>query len=208
MWKGNKNMHNSLSRDHVKNVFMKGKGFGIDSLGRQKVAELIRDKGLKNILDIPCGNCVMYEVLKKYIPDIDYYGSDLTSQMIGVSLELFPELDYKIELYPIQATAYNDNEFDVVIARHIFEHIPDWKEAIAECIRIAKKYIYYVFFLEPGKEEKLKLVNNISGDYYLNTYKEKDVITQFGGRRYHKYIKISDKKNATKTTDIIYEVKK
>jgi ubiquinone/menaquinone biosynthesis C-methylase UbiE len=208
MWAGNKNMHDSLSRSHVKNVFMKQKGFGVDSLGRQKVAELIQKTGLKNVLDIPCCNCVMYEVLKKYIPDIDYYGADLTAQMIDVSKELYPELKYKLSRDYIQATEFNNDEFDIVIARHIFEHIPDWKAAMFECLRIARKYVYYVFYIPPGKEERINLVKNASGDYYLNTYREKDIIKQFGGRRYHKYMKISDEMNPSKTTDIIYEVGK
>jgi ubiquinone/menaquinone biosynthesis C-methylase UbiE len=207
MWEGNKNMHDSLSRDHVKNTFMRGKGFGVDSLGRIKVAELIRDKGFKNVFDIPCCNCVMYEVLKKHIPDIDYYGADLTLQMIDVSEELFPELKFKLSRCYIQDMGFNDNAFEVVIARHIFEHIPDWKEAMQECLRIAGKYVYFVFYLPPGKEEKINLCKNVSGDYYLNTYREKDVIGQFGGRKYTKYMKISDESNASKTTDIIYEVK-
>jgi ubiquinone/menaquinone biosynthesis C-methylase UbiE len=207
MWDGNKNMHDSLSRAHVRDVFMKGKGFGVDSLGRQKVAELIKETGLKNVLDIPCCNCVQYEVLKKYIPDVDYWGADLTDTMISVSKELFPELKSKLIKARIQQTWFDDDKYEIVIARHIFEHIPDWREAIEECLRIAGKYVYFVFYIPPGREEYINLCKNASGDYYLNTYREKDVVEMFGGRQYHKYIKISDKNNASKTTDIIYEVK-
>ncbi len=207
MWDGNKNMHDSLSRDHVKHVFMKQPGFGVDSSGRQKVAELIKETVWLNILDIPCGNCVMYEVLKNYIPDIDYWGVDLTQQLLDVSLELYPELKGRLSKGYIQRTWFDDNKYDVVIARHIFEHIPDWQEAMEECLRIASKYVYFVFYLPPGKDEKINLVRNTSGDYYLNTYREKDVIEQFGGRKYQKFTEITDKKNAAKTTDVIYEVK-
>jgi len=208
MWQGNKNMHDGLSRDHVKNVFMKGRGFGIDSLGRIRVAELIKEKGFKNVLDMPCCNCVMYEVLKKYIPNIDYYGSDLTAQMLNVSKELFPELGDRLSQGYIQKTVFSDNKFDVVIARHIFEHIPDWRDAMSECMRIAREFVYYVFYIPPGDQEHIQLVNNATGNYCLNTYREVDVIEQFMGRKYQKYIEISDKTNAGKTTDVIYEVAK
>lgn len=208
MWQGNKNMHDYLSGDYIKNVFMKDKGFGVDSLGRHKVAKLIKEKGLKNVLDIPCSNCVMYEVLKAFIPDIDYYGADLTAQMLDVSKELFPELKNQLSRYYIQATGFKDNEFDVVIARHIFEHIPDWRVAMQECMRIALKYVYYIFYLPPREDEHINFVKTASGDYYLNTYREEDVIEEFEGKKYQKYIEISDLNNISKTTDVIYEVEK
>jgi ubiquinone/menaquinone biosynthesis C-methylase UbiE len=208
MWFGNKNMHDFLGRAHVKNVFMQGKGMGVDSLGRQKVAELIKEKRITNVLDIPCGNCVQYEVLKKYIPGINYTGADLTAQMLEISKELHPELIGRLSRHYIQDTGFDDDQYDAVIARHIFEHIPDWKDAMQECMRIAKKFVYYIFYLPPDKEENISFVKNPQGDYYLNTYREKDVLAQFSGKQYHKYIKVSDEKNAAKTTDVIYEVKK
>ncbi len=193
MWKGNKNLHDTLDHDYLKNKFLRIPGEGIDNTGRIKLAELVKGKG--SILDVACGTCVNYELMK----DLNYHGFDLTQQMLDVALELYPELEGKLYNGSIQGMGFIDNEFDVVIARHIFEHIPDWREAMTECLRVAKKYCYFIFYIHPTKEpEEIKYVENgTEGAYYLNRYNIDDVESVFKGYEFKKYT----------TADLIYEVR-
>jgi ubiquinone/menaquinone biosynthesis C-methylase UbiE len=212
MWKGsNKNPHDTMNRNYIKNSFLKWPGFGKDSKGRIKVAELIKEKSMDkpSILDIPCGNCITLEVLKERNFDFDYHGADLTEQMLQVSLELYPELEGKLHKYYIQNMGIRDNSYDVVQARHIFEHIPDWKDAMRECIRIARYYVYFVFFIKPTSElEDIQYRKRDKGDFYMSRYNKEDVESVFKDYEFKYYPDIvSNPIRPTVTTDTIYEVR-
>lgn len=193
MWKGNKNLHDNLDTEYLKTKFLQIPGEGIDNTGRIKLAELVKGK----ILDIACGPCINYKLMKNK----NYSGMDLARIMLDVARELYPELDGKLYEGAIQEIPFKDNEFDTIIARHIFEHIPDWKVAMKECLRVAKKYCYFVFYLHPTDEpEEIKYYPKWEGKdtaYYLNRYNKSDVESVFKEYEFKIY----------NTADLIYEVK-
>lgn len=202
-------MHDALKKDYLKNEFLKWPGFGVDSVGRNKLAELIKNKSIlePSILDVPCGNSINYQVFKQYDFDFQYYGADLTDKLIESSIELYPELHDHFTLCYIQDLPFVPGQFDIVVARHIFEHIPDWRKAIQECLRVASKYTYLIFFKEPGYNEDIKLEKRRTGDFYLNTYRRFDIEQQFKDYEFNYYPNlVSESNNTNDTTDYIYEV--
>jgi ubiquinone/menaquinone biosynthesis C-methylase UbiE len=113
---------------------------------------------------------VELEGYKKYGIDVDYKGIDATPKMIDYVRRIFPE--DKFELGDITNIHEEDGSFDVVLARHILEHLPDYREAVKECFRVAKRAVIVSLFIE---------LNNTDGDiittrgkhYYNNCYSRK-----------------------------------
>ncbi len=85
-------------------------------------------------------------------------------QIIGVDLEF---QDYKnkylneVQIYPNKKYPFKDNEFDVVVAVDVIEHIPrkERKRVLKEMLRVSKKYIMITCPFTISRWDKKVLVN-------------------------------------------------
>jgi len=124
----------------------------------------IRDHVRGKVLDAACGAGADYEYLKD---QTDYTGMDFTPKMLELCHEHFPEgkfVEGNIEKIP-----FKDKEFDVVLARHILEHLDGYEKAIDEVKRVGKKFVIVLFL---PLEDTEKLVFHQDG-YHNNTYSKK-----------------------------------
>lgn len=85
---------------------------------------------------------------KKYHPDCDFEGKRVLNLGCGftvfkapnvVNLDMFPNDGVNV-VWDLSKTPlpFKDNEFDLIIANHILEHIPGWWDCFKELARIVK----------------------------------------------------------------------
>lgn len=113
------------------------------------VTECVKAAGLKNpsILEVGCSS----GYLSKVLTDVRYEGTDYSSSFIQFAKLKFPNVKFTVN----DATdlKYKANAFDIVISGCCLLHIIEYKKAIKEAVRVAKKYVILhrtpVFHLQP-----------------------------------------------------------
>lgn len=95
----------------------------------------------QSVLEIGCSTGYYSEVLKKSGFDIEYEGCDYSPDFIKLAQERYPAIKFKIS----DATKldYQDAQFDISISGSCISHIVDYEKAIAEAVRIAKKFVIF-----------------------------------------------------------------
>lgn len=172
-YKTRKDNHDYMSPDHIAS-FLRGHKTGIDNLGRHKLATFIREYNNPTILDVACGTCVNWEVLKMQNVQCQYTGIDRTQKMLDHARNLYGAEIRLTEGY-IQNLPFKDNAFDIVIARHILEHLGEgYEDAISEVYRVASKEAILIFFLDLSNSAEDHIKESIPDDngctYFWNTY--------------------------------------
>ena len=108
----------------------------------------------KIILDFGCGpgygSAMLAEHAKKVI------GIDIDSKPFNYAIKTYkkPNLAFKLvksDSYPLE---FEDEKFDVIISRHVIEHILDVRSYLNELKRILKKD-GYVIFITPNRKSRL-----------------------------------------------------
>lgn len=160
----------SIWRGKVKSkAWRKGKAYGI-------IAELCARYG-ESVLDIGCGGGIQYAAIRDVFPDVKYTGVDITPKMLKSAQELFPGV--KFELGNAANLSYSDEEFDVSIVRHVFEHHPlnNGRKILHEALRVAKNAALFLFFVEPQEMEQ-DIIEQEEGGFCKNIYSKRWLINE------------------------------
>ncbi len=102
-------------------------------------SEYIRDH--QKILDLGCGNGRLYKYLKEQGLNIEYYGLDISYELLKIVKERYSEVSDKIVEGNITKLPYEDNSFDLVICIAVFLHLPSEAmrlKALSEIERVLK----------------------------------------------------------------------
>lgn len=145
---------------------------GAGAPSRVKARKLIRERKPKRLLEVACGPAVEAEEWT----DITWRGID--SCQFLVDWAIGKERD--VILGDAEALPFGDGEFDVVYSRHLWEHLPSFRKALHEALRVAKRTAVHVFFRPPGGEERLGKVDG----WHENIYKRSDVEAELEGLTY------------------------
>lgn len=154
-----------------------------------KSKKLIRDhvilKNYKSILDIGCGLCDTYYGYKQDNYNIEYTGLDSCKYFVEKAIV------QNINIIESDMTKIDvpDSSYDVVYGRHILEHLPTYKIALDEFIRIAKFEIIIIFFIKPSNLEEIRY--NDGNDLYHNIYSKKDIESSLENNDYN-WVEIND----------------
>ena len=73
----------------------------------------------------------------------------------------------------LKSLPWGDSSFDIVHSRHAVEHMDGIEQPLTELIRVAKKRILIVFFVEPTEENQHKISLYDKGTFrerYRNDY--------------------------------------
>ena len=69
-------------------IFLRSGPEGKSHPSRVRVLSLL--EGLSSVLDVGCGNGVMFEMIRERRLDLDYLGIDVTEKLLEVARQLFP----------------------------------------------------------------------------------------------------------------------
>lgn len=91
------------------------------------------------LLDVGCGEGYWLNFLMK--TDLDISGLDISSVRLEVAKRNTKGRDIPLYLRDIRYLQFDDEEFDQVTALEVLEHIPEWKEALSEILRVSSKRV-------------------------------------------------------------------
>ena len=120
---------------------------GRDHPSRLKALELLQ--GMSSVLDVGCGTGVMFELIRERRPDLDYLGVDVTPQFVAAARERFPADAGRFREGSLYELDRLPGAFDVVLCRHIVEHLPDYAPAVQHMYARARRKLIVVFYLPP-----------------------------------------------------------
>mgnify|MGYP001589564837 CR=1 FL=1 len=107
------------------------------------IIECIKATELKNpsILDVGCSSGYLSEVLKIKKIRAKYEGTDYSPSFINFARNKYPKETFSVN----DATnlKYKDKNFDIVVSACCLLHIINYKKAISEAARVAKKYVIF-----------------------------------------------------------------
>lgn len=165
--------HDFMTTEHISR-FLRNHKTGIDNLGRRTLASIIAEYDNPRILDAACGTCVNWEVFKMLKVPCQYIGVDRTKGMLDEAKKRYgPEI--VLHQGYIQELPVADDSVDIVIMRHILEHLQEgYEQAIRDGLRVASKELVVVFFLMPSNKIDDEVIESEPDEngctYFWNTY--------------------------------------
>ena len=122
-------------KNYGENVNFKGKKFVVHLLGEDT----------KTILDVGCGNGLVYKAIQTMGRKVELYkGIDLSGKFIEACKELYPEAVW--EQQDANDLKEADKSYDVVLLYHCLESMREYKTPIQEALRVAKNRVIIVFW--------------------------------------------------------------
>jgi len=103
---------------------------------RDKIVQLLPPN--EAMLDVGCGNSVLYDHLPQELKP-NYVGVDFTPEFIELCKKRHPDGDWRVE--DARNLSFPDNSFYLVNSTTLLQHIPEWKKAARELVRVSKRYV-------------------------------------------------------------------
>lgn len=139
---------------------------------RVYLLDLLRNKGVKSILDTGCGTGPIYKLITDEVEEVvqsgypieeakwnfKYKGTDYSEGMIESCKFNFPEGDFEVQ--DNRKLKEPDNSWDCVLMMHVLDHLDDYEAAIKEGARVCKKYVLIVLWRGVNYDEGAK--NNLN----------------------------------------------
>lgn len=93
------------------------------------------------LLDAGCGSAYYSEVVDHFAPNlVEYTGCDYNPGMVALAKERYPDLPvYECDVRKL--TVFDDATFDIVLSGATIIHIREWRMALKELARIARKWL-------------------------------------------------------------------
>lgn len=131
--------------------------------------------GIFSFLDVGCGTAPLFELIqdtmldqKDYVPmntlrwPFIYKGVDPSEAMIQTCKKHFPNGNFMVENATNLSTE-TDDSFDAVVFLHSFDYIYDYKLALEEARRVAKKYVVICLWQPLEDSDDHRLNNTVNG---------------------------------------------
>jgi SAM-dependent methyltransferase len=133
---------------------------GPDAASRVVARKMIGD--CDSILDVACGPGVEFTRWGDR-----WTGCDTCKALIDHAAKNGITVEYG----DAEDLPYEDGSYEVVYARHVWEHLPTFKKALAEAMRVARRKVVHVFFRPPAQTQLLGMVDG----EHENIYARKDI---------------------------------
>lgn len=131
---------------------------GPDAHSRLRIRERIAQCEYQSVCDVGAGLGLGFVGLDNISYEVQYIGVEPSVSLRLASGKIAEQ--YGLKQIPLVAgTAekipLGDKSYDLVYARHIFEHLPKIEDAMNEMLRVAALEVIVIFFMRPGKETYL-----------------------------------------------------
>ncbi len=110
-------------------------------LASQVVVDLMKGEPQARILDCGVGNGSLSIALNSLMKGpVDFHAIDTSAEMLvqAKSVMQHAGLAPHLQQADVMSLPYKDQSFDVVMAAHVLEHLPDPQRALAEMVRVLK----------------------------------------------------------------------
>jgi SAM-dependent methyltransferase len=114
---------------------------------RVRLLSLIEHGG--SILDVGCGSGVDFRMITDAYPSIDYFGVDATEKFILSCRRRFPKAQRRFMHLSVYELERIGRTFDIVMCRHLLEHLPEYEIAIRKMYQQARMQLLLSFYLSP-----------------------------------------------------------
>lgn len=132
----------------------------------------------RSILDVGSGGGIQYLAFQEFSHKPIYYvGVDIHPGMVAYARKTFPNVGFYEG--DARALSYHDNQFEVVVIRHVVEHHPPGcaESVLSEAVRVARRGVVVLFFKPPSqlrtgvnvKRGKRFYVNHYSAEWVTET---------------------------------------
>jgi glycosyltransferase involved in cell wall biosynthesis len=117
---------------------------------RRALADVALQLG-SHILDVGCGPGALWPHFARHQQRVRWAGMDVTNAMLMTARRCFPHVPV------VRADAGNlpwpSGAFEVVVVRHVLEHLPRWlmQRALSEAIRVASRAVLVDFYVPPAR---------------------------------------------------------
>ena len=108
---------------------------------RDYLMNLLKDRGVKSMLDVGCGTGPLYELIDW---DVKYKGVDYSWAMIKMANDMFPDGEFEVQ--DARSLKESACSWEAVVLLHCIDHVDNYCKAIAEAARVADKYVLIVIW--------------------------------------------------------------
>jgi ubiquinone/menaquinone biosynthesis C-methylase UbiE len=144
-----------------------------------------------SILDVACGAGPEWEALKEVRPNLQYTGLDITPKLVAYCQNKgMPAVEGSAMQIPFDA-----DTFDIVHTRHLLEHMSEFQKPMSEFVRVAKKSVFIVFFIDPLDSIFSSITDISKESHYNNAYSKHEIdtfLTTLEGVKDHQWIRLSN----------------
>ena len=126
------------------------------------VGELFAQAAPESVLDIGCGEGVLTEQWARALGDGPVVGTDLEDRKLRAEWATRTRPNLRFEAMPVETLSFEDDEFDLVAATEVLEHVSDPGLAVAEMARVARRWL-----LVSVPHEPLWRILNVARGAYL-----------------------------------------
>jgi hypothetical protein len=106
---------------------------------RRLIVQMLRELDFADCLDTGCAQpFLLQEVMRRY--GVAGFGCDISDRVMAENRRILPEAEFCVvdltnEVWP------NGRVFDLVICSEVLEHIPRWREAVANLAMMARRHL-------------------------------------------------------------------
>jgi len=105
------------------------------------VGELFTEAAPKSVLDIGCGEGVLTERWAAALGTGRIVGTDLEDPKLRGEWATRTRPNLRFEAMRVESLSFADDEFDLVAATEVLEHVSDPEQAVAEMARVARRWL-------------------------------------------------------------------
>ncbi|MBI4452964.1 methyltransferase domain-containing protein [Candidatus Woesearchaeota archaeon] len=95
-------------------------------------------------MDVACGPATELTGYIKDGVDVSYTGLDLSSRMLEIARSR--HINGHFVMGDVIKMPFNNNTFDIVLLKHLLEHLPEYRKAVIEALRVAEGQVIINFF--------------------------------------------------------------
>src|SRR5262249_3970158 len=107
----------------------------------RNVGELFEQAAPESVLDIGCGEGVLTQQWAEALGTGRIVGTDLADPKLEAEWASRTRPNLEFRAMPVQALSFADDEFDLVAATEVLEHVSDPEAALAEMARVARRWL-------------------------------------------------------------------